>query len=158
MNITKGQQAPHFALYDTEKNKVQLSDYREKNVLLLFFPLAFTSTCTKELCSVRDNIGLYNNANAVVFGISIDSAYTLKKYKEEQQLNFTLLSDFNKAASKAYDVLYDVFPSMEMEGVSKRAAFVIDKNGIIQYAEVCATPGDLPDFNAINAALELLNA
>lgn len=153
MNIEKGQVAPGFALYDTEKNKVSLDGYRGKTVVLLFFPLAFTSTCTKELCSVRDNIALYNNANAVVFGISVDSVFTLKKFKEEQGINFALLSDFNKTASKAYNVLYEVFPALEMEGVSKRAAFVIGDDGIIKYAEVCEKPGDLPDFSAINAAL-----
>jgi len=157
MSIEKGQKAPDFLLYDTDKNKVGSSDYRGKNVLLLFFPLAFTSTCTKELCSVRDNIALYNNANAVVFGISVDSAFTLKKFKEEQGLNFTLLSDFNKTASKDYGVLYDIFPALEMEGVSKRAAFIIDKDGVIQYAEICPTPPDLPDFAAINSTLEGLN-
>jgi len=156
MDIVKGQQAPAFTLYDTNKNKVTLQEYKGKNVLLLFFPLAFTSTCTAELCSIRDNIALYNNATATVFGISVDSAYTLKKFKEEQGFNFTLLSDFNKTASKAYNVLYDVFPSMEMEGVSKRAAFVIDGEGVVQYAEVCARPGDLPNFDAINTILENL--
>lgn len=156
MSIEKGQKAPAFTLFDTDKNKVELSSYHGKNVLLLFFPLAFTSVCTKELCSVRDNIALYNNANAAVFGISVDSAFTLKKFKEEQALNFTLLSDFNKAASKAYDVLYDVFPALEMVGVSKRAAFVIDGEGVVQYAEVCPTPGDMPDFAAINNTLGTL--
>lgn len=157
MDIKQGQQAPDFTLYDTEKNKVSLYDLKGKNVLLLFFPLAFTSVCTKELCCVRDNISQYNNANAVVFGISVDSLYTLKKYKEEQGFNFTLLSDFNKTVSKAYNVLYDVFPSLEMEGVSKRAAFVIDREGIVQYAETCAFPADLPSFERINGALALLN-
>ncbi|HWB28594.1 MAG TPA: redoxin domain-containing protein [Chitinophagaceae bacterium] len=158
MRIEKGQQAPPITLYDTEKNKVSLSDYSGKNVVLLFFPLAFTSVCTKELCSIRDNISMYNNLQAVVFGISVDSLYTLKKFKEEQELNFTLLSDFNREASKAYDVLYDVFPAFEMQGVSKRAAFVIDKTGVVQYAEVCATPGDLPDFNEMQHTLALLNS
>lgn len=158
MDIIKGQQAPGFTLYDTDKNKVTLQDYRGKNVLLLFFPLAFTSVCTAELCSVRDNIALYNNSDATVFGISVDSAFTLKKFKEEQGLNFALLSDFNKAASKAYNVLYDIFPALEMEGVSKRAAFVIDKSGVIQYAEICASPGDMPNFTEINATLEGLKA
>lgn len=154
MDIIKGQQAPGFTLYDTDKNKIALEDYKGKNVLLLFFPLAFTSVCTAELCSVRDNIALYNNADATVFGISVDSAFTLKKFKEEQGLNFALLSDFNKTASKAYNVLYEIFPALEMEGVSKRAAFVIDKTGVIQYAEICASPGDMPNFAAINATLE----
>jgi peroxiredoxin len=156
MSITIGHAAPGFTLFDTEKNKVSLEDQRGKNVLLLFFPLAFTSTCTKELCSVRDHISIYNNANAVVFGISVDSLFTLGKYKDEQRLNFSLLSDFNKEASRAYEVLYDTFPAFEMQGVSKRAAFVIDKEGIIRYAEVCKTPGDLPDFDAIQKVLEVV--
>ncbi|MEO5892748.1 MAG: redoxin domain-containing protein [Ferruginibacter sp.] len=157
MAIEIGQQAPDFSLYDSEKNKVLLGDYKGKNVVLLFFPLAFTSVCTKELCNVRDNITLYNNANAQVFGISVDSLFTLNKYKVEQNLNFPLLSDFNKDASTAFDVLYETFPSFEMHGVSKRAAFVIDKDGIVKYAEICATPADIPDFGAIKTTLDSLN-
>ena len=121
-----------------------------------FFPLAFTSTCTAELCSVRDNYAVYNSLNAVVFGISVDSAFTLGKFREEQNLNFDLLSDFNKTASKAYGCLYDTFTGMGMEGVSKRAAFVVDKNGLLQYAEVLENAGDLPNFEKINATLEKL--
>jgi peroxiredoxin len=152
-----GQNAPDITLVDTEKNKVSLADFKGKNVVVLFFPLAFTSVCTTELCNMRDNISLYNNLNAEILGISVDSFYTLAKFKEEQNLNFRLLSDFNKEASKAFDVLYESFGPFEMKGVSKRAAFVIDKEGVIQYAEVCASPGDLPDFNAIQSALKPLN-
>ena len=154
MTIEIGQLAPDFILHDSDRNKVTLSEQKGKTVLLLFFPLAFTGVCTKELCAIRDDIARYNNATATVFGISVDSYATLKKFKEEQGINFTLLSDFNKTASKAYNVLYEVFPALEMEGVSKRAAFVIDGQGIIKYAEVCEKPGDLPDFSAINAALQ----
>lgn len=157
MAIEKGQQAPEFTLYDSEKNKVSLTDHKGKNVVLLFFPLAFTSVCTAELCSVRDNISLYNDAGAQVFGISVDSLFTLDKFKKEQQLNYPLLSDFNKTAAASYGVLYDTFPAFEMQGVSKRAAFVIDKNGIVQYSEVCPTPGDQPDFAAIQQVLSSLN-
>jgi peroxiredoxin len=157
MVITKGEQAPAFTLFDTNKNKVSLEDLKGQNVLLLFFPLAFTSVCTAELCSIRDNIAFYNDAHATVLGISVDSLYTLKKFKEEQGLNFTLLSDFNKTASAAYGALYDVFPAFGMEGVSKRAAFVIDRQGTVQYAEICATPGDLPNFNNIQVILSALN-
>ena len=149
MAIAIGQAAPGFSLYDSEKKKINLGDYKGKNVVLLFFPLAFTGTCTKELCSVRDNISIYNETNAQVLGISVDSLYVLNKYKKEQNLNFPLLSDFNKDASKAFDVLYETYPSFEMQGVSKRAVFVIDKEGVVQHAEICATPGELPDFNAI---------
>jgi peroxiredoxin len=105
---------------------------------------------------VRDNIALYNNATATVFGVSVDSLFALGKFKDEQNLNFSLLSDFNKDAAKAFGVLYDVFPAFEMQGVSKRAAFVIDKEGVIQYAEVCPTPGDLPNFAAIQETLAKL--
>ena len=122
--------------------------------MILFFPLAFTGVCTKELCSVRDNISAYNDTNAQVLGISVDSLFVLDKFKQEQSLNFPLLSDFNKSAAKAFEVLYDTFPAFEMQGVSKRAAFVIDKDGNVIYAEVCATPGDLPDFTAIQSTLQ----
>jgi peroxiredoxin len=152
MNIKVGQPAPDFILHDTQKNKVALSDQKGKNVLLLFFPMAFTGVCTKELCSVRDNIAMYNNAGAQVFGISVDSPFTLAKYKEEQGLNFPLLSDFNKEASEAYGSLYDAFIGW-MKGVSKRAAFIIDKEGIVKYAEVLEKASELPDFDAIQSTL-----
>src|SRR5689334_16977538 len=102
MKIQVGEKAPDFTLHDTEKKPVSLSEQKGNNVLLLFFPLAFTSTCTKELCSVRDNIVMYNNAMAKVFGISVDSPQTLAKFKEDQRLNFSLLSDFNKEVSARF--------------------------------------------------------
>ena len=157
MPITIGQPAPQFTLFDSEKNKINLQDYKGKNVVLLFFPLAFTSVCTRELCSIRDSISHYNNANAQIFGISTDSLYTLAKFKNEQQLNFPLLSDYNKEVSAAYDSLYEIFPSFDMKGVSKRSAFVIDKEGNIVYAEICPTPGDEPHYEAINQALARAN-
>jgi peroxiredoxin len=153
MAISTGQIAPGFTLYDTEKKQITLEGFEGKNVVLLFFPFAFSSVCTAELCSIRDNIGIYNDANAQVLGISVDSPYVLKKYKEEQHLNFPLLSDFNKSVSRSYDALYETFPAYGLQGVSKRAAFVIDKTGTVQYAEECASPGDQPDFDAIKAVL-----
>ena len=159
MSATKievGQPAPDFSIYDSDKKKVSLSELKGKNVLLLFFPQAFTGTCTKELCSTRDNIALYNQANAQVLGISVDSVFTLAKYKEDQHLNFPLLSDFNKEVSAAYGALYDSFV-FDMRGVSKRSAFVLDKEGIVRYAEVLETASDLPDFNAIQQTLASLN-
>lgn len=155
MKIQIGQTAPDFALYDSAKNKVALSEQRGQNVLLLFFPLAFTSTCTAELCSVRDNISFYNNANAKVFGISVDSLHTLAKYKEDQNLNFLLLSDFNKDVSSLYGSLYEMF-GYNMKGVSKRSAFVIDKDGIVRYAEVLENAGEQPNFKNITLTLESL--
>jgi peroxiredoxin len=155
MSIQNGQAAPDFRLFDTEKNEVKLQDLKGRNVVLLFFPLAFTSVCTAELCSIRDNYAIYNGLQADVFGISVDSVFTLKKFKEEQALNFSLLSDFNKEASAAYDSLYDSFV-MDMKGVSKRSAFVIDKEGIIRYAQILDNAGGLPDFEAIQQTLKSL--
>ena len=153
MNIEVGQPAPGFTLYDSTKNKITLSDMKGQNILLLFFPLAFTSTCTAELCSIRDNISFYNNVNATVFGISVDSLHTLAKFKSEQSLNFSLLSDFNKEASSLYGSLYEMF-SYNMKGVSKRSAFVIDKDGIVRYAEVLENASEQPNFKNITLLLE----
>jgi peroxiredoxin len=155
--IQIGQPAPNFTLFNSDKQKVSLSDLAGKNVLLLFFPQAFTGTCTKELCSTRDNIAVYNQANAQVFGISVDSVFTLAKYKEDQHLNFPLLSDFNKTVSAAYGILYENFV-FDMHGVAKRSAFIVDKQGIIRYAEVLETATDLPDFAAIHKTLDQLNS
>lgn len=156
MKIVPGLVAPDFTLYSSEKEKITLSNLKGQNVLLLFFPLAFTSTCTTELCFVRDNIGIYNNANAKVFGISVDSLQTLAKFKAEQHLNFTLLSDFNKDVSIAYDSLYEKF-GYNMKGVSKRSAFVIDKDGVVRYAEVLENASEIPDFKSIDKILTQLN-
>lgn len=156
MAIQVGQSAPDFSLFDSDKNKVSLADQKGKNVVLLFFPQAFTGVCTKELCGVRDNIALYNNTNAQVFGISVDSVFTLAKFKEEQGYNFPLLSDFNKDISGAYGSLYQDW-ILEMKGVSKRSAFVIDKQGVVRYAEVLESAGDVPNFEAIHNTLNDLN-
>ena len=157
MNLTIGEAAPEFTLYDTDKNKVSLSDYKGKKVLLLFFPQAFTSTCTTELCAVRDDISRYSNINAEVIGISVDSVFTLKRYKEDQQYNFPLLSDFNKEISALYGALYTDW-ILDMKGVSKRAAFIVDKQGMLVFIEVLENAGELPDFTAINQKLGSLDA
>ena len=156
MSLQIGDKAPEFTLHSSDKTKVSLTDYKGKNVLILFFPLAFTGVCTTELCSIRDNIALYNNASTEVIGISVDSTFTLAKYKQEQNLNFPLLSDFNKEASIAYDTIYDAFIGW-MKGVSKRSAFIVDKEGVIKYAEVLESAGDLPNFEAIQATISSLN-
>jgi len=156
MQIQVGQQAPGFSLFDSAKNKVTLAEQKGKNVLLLFFPQAFTSVCTKELCGVRDNIATYENAHAAVFGISVDSVFTLAQFKEAQHYNFPLLSDFNKETSAAYGAIYTDW-ILDMKGVSKRAAFVIDKEGVVQYVEVLENAGDVPNFNAIQDVLKQLN-
>lgn len=153
MAITIGQAAPDFMLHDSDKNKVTLSELKGKNVVLLFFPQAFTGVCTKELCSIRDGISAYNDVNAQVLGISVDSVFTLAKFKELEGYNFPLLSDFNKTVSELYDTIYQDW-ILDMKGVSKRSAFVIDKDGIVRYAEVLESAGDLPNFEAVMAALQ----
>ena len=157
MKIQIGDPAPDFTLYDSDKKQITLSEFRGQNVLLLFYPVAFTSTCTKELCSTRDNISFYNDAHAQVLAISVDTVYSLAKYKVEQNLNFPLLSDFNKEVSTAWGCLYETF-NYGMKGVSKRSAFVIDQNGIVRYAEVLENASDLPNFDAIQKTLSKLKA
>jgi glutaredoxin-dependent peroxiredoxin len=155
--IEVGQAAPDFALFSDEKKEVKLSDYRGTNVILHFFPQAFTSACTEQLCHARDNMSIYQRLNAQVLGISVDSLFTLAKYKEDNNYNFPLLSDFNKTTATDYDVLIEKFV-FNMNGVSKRAAFVIDTEGVVRYAEVTPNPGVLPNFVAIKETVEALEA
>ena len=156
MALNPGDKAPTFTLPDTEKNSVSLEDYKGKNVLLLFFPMAFTGVCTEELCQMRDNIAQYNNLDAEVLALSVDSPFTLAKFKEDQKLNFPLLSDFNKTTSRAYDSLYEEFV-LGLKGVSKRSAFVIDREGTIRYTEVLENAGEIPNFQAVKETLTSLN-
>jgi peroxiredoxin len=158
MKIQVGQKAPDFTLYNTENQKVSLTDfYGKQHVLVLFFPKAFTEVCTKEFCTIQDDIGRYNHANAAVLGISVDAVTILEKYKEELQLNFQLLSDSHKVTSEAYESIYPSLTDVNEKGVSKRSAFVIDKQGVIQYMEILENAGELPDFNAINEAIDRLD-
>ena len=156
MAVTVGEKAPNFKLFNSDKKEVSLKDYKGKNVVVLFFPLAFTGVCTTELCNTRDDIANYEKLDTQVLAISVDSLFTLDKFKTEQGLNFPLLSDFNKKVSKKYDSLYKDFV-LGMKGVSKRSAFVVDKKGIIRYAEVLESAGDLPNFAAIKETLATLN-
>ena len=157
MSLQIGNQAPSFTLHTSINETISLSDFAgEKNVLILFFPQAFTGVCTKELCAIRDDISRYQNTNAQVLGISVDSVFTLAKFKEEQQLNFPLLSDFHKEVSTAYHTIYESFTGMNMKGVSKRSAFLVDNAGVIQYAEVLESAGDIPNFEAINECITRL--
>ncbi len=153
--IEVGQAAPDFALFSDEKKEVKLSDFRGTNVILHFFPQAFTGACTEQLCNARDNMAIYQRLNAQILGISVDSVFTLAKYKEDNNYNFPLLSDFNKTTATAYDVLIEKFV-FNMNGVSKRAAFVIDTEGVVRYAEVTPNPGILPNFVAIKETVEAL--
>jgi peroxiredoxin len=153
MSIQTGQPAPQFTLFSSELKEVSLADFKGKKVVLHFFPMAFTGTCTTQLCTMRDNFGYYNGLNAQILAISVDSPFTLAKFKEENNYQFPLLSDFNKEVSTAYGAIYHDFV-FGMKGVSKRAAFVIDEDQKVIYAEVLEVATDLPDFNAIAEAVK----
>lgn len=153
MSIQIGQAAPKFTLVSSDLKEVSLSDFAGKKVIIHFFPMAFTGTCTTQLCTMRDNFSFYEGLNAQVLGISVDSPFALAKFKEEQNYQFPLLSDFNKEVSTSYDSLYEDFV-FGLKGVSKRAAFVVDENQNIIYAEVLESAKDLPDFAAIDALIK----
>lgn len=148
MALAIGQAAPQFTLVSTDLKEVSLADFKGQKVILHFFPMAFTGTCTEQLCTMRDSFGFYEGLNAQILGISVDSPFTLAKFKEEQKYQFPLLSDFNKDVSEAYDAIYKEF-FFGLKGVSKRAAFVIDENQQVIYAEVLENAQELPDFEAI---------
>ena len=156
MSAIVGQKAPNFELPDQDKNMVKLELFKGKNVVLLFFPAAFTGVCTKELCQSRDEFSFYNGMNAQVLGISVDMPFSLAKFKEANQLTFPLLSDFNKDAITAYGCKYDTWVA-GLKGVAKRSSFVIDKEGVVRFAQILETAGDYPDFDGIKKTLEGLN-
>lgn len=155
MKAEKGTKAPALELINTDMEKFKVPIGQKNNTLLLFFPFAFSGPCTTELCSVRDSLKDYEGLETQVYGISVDSPFTLKEFKQSQNLNFPLLSDFNKEAARAYGALYEEF-ALGMQGVAKRSAFVIDKKGDIRYAEVLEDAGDVPNFETIQTTLEKL--
>lgn len=154
MNI--GDVAPHIALYDTERKKIDLDSFKGQKLIIFFFPAAWTGVCTKEMCTVRDDISFYNDLNTTVIGISVDSPFALKKFKEDFQITYTLLSDFNKDVIRAYGVYREDFVC-DMHGVAQRALFIVGSDGTIQYREVLESPGNLPDFDAAKRALESIH-
>jgi peroxiredoxin len=153
MALQVGDQAPDFKLFSSDLKEVALSDYKGRKLVVHFFPLAFTGVCTAQLCTMRDSFGYYQGMNADVVGISVDSPFTLAKFKEEQSYQFPLLSDFNKEASGAFGALYEEF-AFNMKGISKRSAFVIDEEGKIIHSEVLEEAGNMPDFVSIKRSLE----
>jgi len=144
MALAIGQKAPNFTLFSSDLKEVSLSDYAGKKVVIHFFPMAFTGVCTTQLCTMRDSFGYYEGLGAEVLGISVDSPFTLAKFKEDNTYQFP---------SQAYGAYYDEFV-FNLKGVSKRAAFVVNENQEIIYAEVLESAGDLPDFNAIRTIVQ----
>ncbi len=156
MSIKVGDKAPGFTLVNQNMEKVSLNDFNGKQVVLLFFPFAGSGVCTKEMCNFRDELKKYEDLNAQVLGISVDSVYALKAWSEKNNYTFPLLSDFNKEVIKEYGVLTDKFApgKLDYRGVAKRSAFVIGKDGKIKYAEVLENPGNEPNYEAIKKVLQ----
>ena len=158
MAISVGSKAPDFSLKSKTSTglvDVKLSDnFGKKNTVILFFPLAFTGVCTAEMCDISNGLSTYAGLNAEVIGISVDSPFAQEAWAQKEKITVKLASDLNKATTKAYDVL---FPMLAGVGDSSaRAAFVIDKAGVVQYAEQTPTPKDLPNFTAVKEALAKL--
>jgi glutaredoxin-dependent peroxiredoxin len=149
--VSVGAKAPDFTLTDTALQPLPLSSLKGKKVVLLFFPLAFSSVCTKEMCALQDDYAAYTALDAQIIGISVDSPFVLRKFKEDNHLDFLVLSDFNRTVTQTYGVSFEG-DFAGMTGFSKRASFVVDGEGVVRYAEI-APSGQLPDFEAIQAAL-----
>src|SRR5262245_19470649 len=152
MSVDVGSTAPDFTLTDQDRKPVTLSTQRGKPVVLAFFPAAFSSVCTKELCTFRDQLGRLNDAKAQVYGISVDTFFTLKAFQDSQQLTFPLLSDFNKQVIRDYGVYNE--DMIGLHGIAKRAVFVIDGNGIVRHREVLQDARNEPDYQKVFTAVE----
>ncbi len=156
MPVEIGDTAPDFKLKNHDSEDVSLSDYKGQNIVLLFFPFAFSRVCTLEARKMQDDFNNNLDLDVQIIGISVDSPYSLKVWRDINKINFTLLSDFNKEVSQKYDSLYELFSpeKFSYRGVSKRSAFVIGKDGKIKYREICPTPGDQPHYDSIREILE----
>ena len=154
MTLQVGDKAPEFTLPDASREDVSLPMEPAQNIVLLFVPLAFSSVCTAELCDVSQGLSAYEDLDARVIAISIDSPFALKGWADQEGITLTLLSDFNKEVSAAYGAQYEDF--IGLKGVAKRSAFVVDKEGVIRFASVSDDPTILPDFEAIQACLQAL--
>ena len=155
MAVDVGTTAPDFTLTNHDRQPVALSAQRGRPVVLAFFPAAFSSVCTKELCTFRDSLEKLNRAQAQVFGISVDTFFTLKAFHDQQKLAFPLLSDFNKEVIREYGVFNE--DMVGLKGVAKRAVFVIDKEGVVRYREVLDDARNEPNYDEVFAALQSLS-
>jgi len=148
-----GEQAPDFTLPDTDRQPVSLRDFRGKTAILAFFPAAFSSVCTSELCTFRDSLTQLNRANAQVLGISVDLPYSLKRFKEAEGLNFPLLSDFDRRVIRDYGVVDEHFSGFT-SGVARRSVFVIHPSGKIVWEWLADVPSQQPDYDQVTEAVE----
>jgi peroxiredoxin len=154
MSADVGSQAPDFTLTNQDRQPVTLSEQRGQPVVLAFFPAAFSSVCQKELCTFRDSMAKLGDAKAQVYGISVDTFFTLKAFQDQQKLNFPLLSDFNKTAIRDYGVFNE--DMIGLKGIAKRAVFVLDKDGVVRHREVLDDARNEPDYGKVFSALASL--
>lgn len=154
-----GQKAPEFALPDAEKKTRSLGEFtRQGTVVLVFFPFAFSGVCDKEMCTFRDGFGTLRGAGAQLVGVSVDSSFSLKAFAQTYNLQFPLLSDFNKKVTRLYGVLQDPWVGLGYKGVSKRATFVIDGRGMIRHKWVTEVPSEEPPYGEVMKAVQRLAA
>ena len=156
MSVDVGSKAPDFTLMNQDRQPVTLSGQHGHTVVLAFFPAAFSSVSTKELCTFRDDLGRLNDANAQVYGISVDTFFALKAFQTDQRLTFSLLSDFNKQVIRDYGVFNA--DMIGLKGIAKRAVFVIDKDGIVRYREILEDARNEPDYQKLLAAVSQLSS
>jgi peroxiredoxin len=154
MSVDVGSKAPDFTLTNQDRQPVTLSEQRGKPVVLAFFPAAFSSVCQKELCTFRDSMARLGQANAQVYGISVDTFFSLKAFHDQQKFTFPLLSDFNKQAIRDYGVFNE--DMIGLKGIAKRAVFVIDKDGVVQHREVLEDARNEPDYEKVFSSLAAL--
>ena len=154
MSVDVGSKAPDFTLTNQDRQPVTLSALRGRAVVLAFFPAAFSSVCTKELCTFQDHMARLNQANAHVLGISVDTFFTLKAFQAGQKFAFPLLSDFNKQVIRDYGVFNE--DMIGLKGIAKRAVFVLDRDGVVRYREVLEDARNEPDYEKVFAVLATL--
>lgn len=156
MPVDVGQSAPGFTLYDQDRQQRSLADFKGKSVVLAFYPGAFTGTCTTEMCTLRDSIDQFNSLNTQVLGISVDPPFAQKAWADQNNLNFPILSDFNRQATNQYDVALPNLAGMEGYVACNRAVFIVDKDGVVRYRWISPSPANEPDYDEIRQNLDQL--
>ena len=153
MAVEVGQAAPDFTLYDTDRNQRSLSEFKGKNVVLAFFPGAFTGVCTTEACTLRDTVDQFNSMNAQVIGITVDPPFAQKAWTDQNNVNYPFLSDFNREVVNQYDLAFPNLAGMEGYVAANRAVLVLDKEGVVRYKWVAPNPGTEPDYDEVKNAV-----
>jgi len=154
VSVKEGSKAPNFALLDTDRKMRELKEFMKGNVVLAFYPGAFTSVCTQEMCALRDSLAKMNSLNASVVAVSVNDPFSNKGFAEKNGLSFPLLSDYNRKVVRKYGIVLDDFAGMKGYSVAKRSVFIIDKTGTIRYRWISDDPGKEPDYGEIEKKLK----